>query len=610
MNINQTIKNFFSRDRLYLIITLIFCIVFVIFGQISKKEVAQNYRSSIEQRQLDIEEISQTYNLSRDEAKKLLEKRDELDSLGLFNLSSGKLGNLHYRAIKLDSKIIFPIAINVQQDDELLKERVQTIENTLDGIIKRNINPDDLKVLPAILNNETVLVIYRTNQSDTIDENIRQQWILMTLTSADSQLYGIPIPILSRIMARIVSDALTDAWKVRQPHYLLHQGIISLGIFSIMIIASWLLIYFQKYILPRRNEKKYMFWNSRILQLGHAIIWFPGLGRILKNFPDSYEVGLWLQDNTLTISVAIISFLMISRILDLIVRVGESHPRLKTIPIRVFVQLFYILIAILFILIIMANWINQPVTNILAAVGAGSAIFMLIFKDSIMGFTAGIQLAANRMLSLGDWIEMPQYGADGFVNEINLFTVKVLNWDNTITLIPTYALISNSFKNWQAMFKSGGRKIQRSVYIDMNFIKPCDGQMLERFSKIPHISEYIQEKLAESGEPREKIAVISDSILAQQKLLTNIGVFRAYVTAYLKAHPKISDHHFFLVRQLQPTDHGLPIEAYVYCTDTAWADYETVQSDIFEHILSIVPQFDLKVFQNPTGYDLHNLRSN
>lgn len=432
----------------------------------------------------------------------------------------------------------------------------------------------------------------------------------MTITADDSKLYGVSIPVLSKIAAKVIDDALARAWEERQPPFIFKQGFIALGILMGMMGASWILLIVEKKLVLRKTYKKSLFWNHWLLQVGHAIIWFPGLGLILKRFPDSYEVGNWLLDNTVTISSAIIAFLVISRILDFIVRFGESNEMLKTVPVRVFVQLFYILITILFILIIIANWLNQPLTNLLAAFGAGSAILMLIFKDSIMGFTAGVQLAANRMVALGDWIEMPKYGADGFVNEVSLFTVKVLNWDNTITLIPTYALISDSFKNWRTMFESGGRKIQRAIYIDMTSIKFCDQGMLARFSRIPYVAGYLEEKCQALDHNNHEQLIIDASSLPQSQWLTNIGIFRAYVMAYLNAHPKISKGPYFLVRPLQPTEHGLPIEIYVYCNDTAWANYEQIQADIFDHILSMVSEFDLRVFQSPSGYDLERYRLN
>jgi miniconductance mechanosensitive channel len=264
----------------------------------------------------------------------------------------------------------------------------------------------------------------------------------------------------------------------------------------------------------------------------------------------------------------------------------------------------------LFLLVIIANLFQQPLTNILAGFGAGSAIMMLIFKDSIMGFTAGIQLAANRMVSLGDWIEMPKYGADGSVIELSLYTVKVQNWDKTTTLIPTYALISDSFKNWRSMSESGGRRIKRSLFIDINSIKFCDDKMLNRFSKIGFINDYIKGKYQELKEYNNQTNILKNQVFSQEKWITNVGVFRAYVVAYLKAHPQVSETHTFLVRQLQPTAYGLPIEIYVFSSDTRWAYYETIQADIFDHLLSIIPEFELKVFQNVSGYDLQKSSQN
>lgn len=552
----------------------------------------------------EIQALMQKFDISGKEAQQLLTKEQELYDLGLFSLSSGKLGNLQYRAVKLDGRIVLPIAANIEENPNVLQLRVKRIENTLNEIVRRNLNPNEIGVFPSILNQETVLVISPKSKSSNSDSELQQRWLLMTITAADSRLYGIPIPMLAKIGSKVVDEALEKAWKSRQPQSILQQSIISLGILILMITASWLLLASQKYLVPRQKNKKSIFWNRKLLLVGHAVIWFPGMGFILRGFPDSYEIGRWLLDNTVTISTSIISFLIISRILDIIVKFSESQEKLKSIPIRVFVQLFYILIAILFILIIVSKSINQPLTNIMAAVGAGSAILMIIFKDSIMGFTAGLQLAANRMIALGDWIEMPKYGADGFIDEVNLFTVKVLNWDNTITSIPTYALISDSFKNWRIMFESGVRKIQRAVYIDMTSIKFCDPEMLERFSKMDYIGEEIKEqsqRIKQDSIHKNKLPPVDE------KWLSNISVFRAYMMAYLQAHPKVSPGPYFLVRQLHPTEHGLPIEVYVYCTDTAWARYEEVQSTIFDHMFCILPQFDLRVFQSPSSYDFTTL---
>jgi len=225
-----------------------------------------------------------------------------------------------------------------------------------------------------------------------------------------------------------------------------------------------------------------------------------------------------------------------------------------------------------------------------------TTVLMVVFKDAILGFVAGIQLSANKMVAPGDWIEMPKYGADGDVLEVALTTVKVQNFDKTITTVPTYALISESFKNWRGMSESGGRRIKRAITIDMSSIRFCDDAMLVRLSQIHYMADYLEEKRREfeawsaehEGEPATAL---------HPRRLTNIGTFRAYIVAYLRHHPKIHKQLTFLVRQLAPTDHGLPIEIYVFSTDQNWINYEGIQSDIFDHLLAVVPQFDLRVYQ-------------
>ena len=547
-----------------------------------------------------VEDMSES--LDSESAESLRQKEEELENLGLFDRTSGSLGNIIYGAVKMDGRILFQVAsgIAIYEDNEdrniKINIRVQRIENTLKGIVERNLAPPLLQVNPAILNNETVIKIARTDKT--------QEWILMTITNKDADLYGVPIPELAKIRSLIVKNALENAWKERQPTFLIRQFFLSLGIIIAMVLASFFLIYITKYLSPKKEELQSVLWNKTLIQVGHAVIWLPGIGWILQLFPYTRSGGIWFLDNAFTISFTIIIFLFTSKILDLFIKISEASDRLKTVPIRVFVQIFYVLLTVFFLLFIIADLFKQPLSNVLAGFGAGSAILMLIFKDSIMGFTAGVQLAANKMVALGDWIEMPKYGANGSVIEVSLYTVKVQNWDKTITLIPTYALISDSFKNWRAMFESGGRRIKRCVYIDINSIKFCDQEMLNRFSQLNFVSSYIEEKYQELAEYNEKTNILNNSILAKEKWITNVGIFRAYVNAYLKAHPQISDVHTFLVRQLQPTEHGLPIEIYVFSLDTKWANYENIQADIFDHILSVIPEFDLRVFQTVSGYNM------
>ena len=239
----------------------------------------------------------------------------------------------------------------------------------------------------------------------------------------------------------------------------------------------------------------------------------------------------------------------------------------------------------------------------LSGIGALTAVLLLVFKDTILGFVGGIQLIANDMLRPGDWIEMDKYGADGDVLEISLTTVKVQNWDKTITTIPTYSLISDSFKNWRGMQESGGRRIKRSVYIDVNSIRFCTPEMIQRFKGISRIRDYVEAKEKELQEYNQ-LHHGDHSSLADGRRMTNVGTFRQYLNAYLRQHPKIHQELTFLIRQLQPTETGLPIEIYVFSNDQVWANYENIQADIFDHIYAILPIFELRPFQSVGGHDL------
>ena len=280
---------------------------------------------------------------------------------------------------------------------------------------------------------------------------------------------------------------------------------------------------------------------------------------------------------------------------------GSRLPR--ELPVRSIAQVLKLVVYAVTAISVLALVLGRSPLLLLSGLGAMSAVTMLVFKDTILGFVAGIQLSANRMVSRGDWIEMPKHGADGDVLDVGLTTVKVQNWDKTITTIPTYALIGESFKNWRGMAESGGRRIKRALYIDVGSIRFCDEEMLARFSKIQYIADYLKDK-------REEIANwnaargVEPASLADGRHLTNVGTFRAYVVAYLRHHPMVHQDMTFLVRQLAPTEHGLPIEVYVFSRDQVWSRYEAIQADIFDHLLAVVPEFDLRVFQSPSGRDV------
>jgi len=275
-------------------------------------------------------------------------------------------------------------------------------------------------------------------------------------------------------------------------------------------------------------------------------------------------------------------------------------------PIKGYIQIVKIVVSIFVGITAIALIMGQKPWLLLSGLGAMTAVVLLVFKDSILGLVASIQLSSNDMVRIGDWIEMPKYGADGDVIDVTLHTVKVQNWDKTITTIPAYAMISDSFKNWRGMSESGGRRIKRAIYIDMASIKFCTKEMLDRFEKFQLIAEYINSKRKEIAEYNKKYN-IDTSQLINGRNLTNVGTFRAYVAAYLHNHPKIHQNMTFLIRHLPPGEYGLPLEIYVFSNDQVWANYEAIQADIFDHILAVVPLFDLRLFQNPTGHDFQVL---
>ena len=309
-----------------------------------------------------------------------------------------------------------------------------------------------------------------------------------------------------------------------------------------------------------------------------------------------------------TIALVYIAFtglLAVDALLNSVVGIYRNFEFSRRIPIKGFIQVIKIVLYATIGISIVCLVLGKKPGTLLAGMGAMTAILLLIFKDSILGLVAGIQLSANHMVRIGDWIEMPKYNADGDVIDISLTTVKVQNWDKTIATIPTYALVTDSFKNWRGMSESGGRRIKRAVYIDMTSIKFCSEEMLARFKKFQYLTDYITQKQEEISQHNKQLQ-IDNSELVNGRRMTNVGNFRAYMAAYLKHHPKINQNMTFLIRHLNPTSSGLPIEIYVFCSDKIWANYEAIQADIFDHMLAVIPQFELRVFQNPTGADFKN----
>ena len=303
----------------------------------------------------------------------------------------------------------------------------------------------------------------------------------------------------------------------------------------------------------------------------------------------------------------IITFLsFVNSFLKAVYSVYSEKEQFRDRPLKGMLQTMQVILWLVGGIVVVGELIGRDPLSLLAGLGASAAILMLVFKDSIMGFVSGVQLSANDMLKVGDWIAMPKYGADGTVIEVTLNTVKVRNWDNTITTIPPYLLVSDSFQNWRGMRESGGRRVKRSINIDMTSVRFCTPEMLAKYRKIQLLKDYVEQ----TEEVIEKYNVengIDNSILVNGRRQTNLGVFRAYLTAYLKSLPDVNQELTCMVRQLQPTDRGIPIELYFFCALKDWVPYEGVQADVFDHVLAIIPEFDLQVFQSPSGRDFQRV---
>jgi len=272
-------------------------------------------------------------------------------------------------------------------------------------------------------------------------------------------------------------------------------------------------------------------------------------------------------------------------------------------PIASYFQLVRILLYIAMFIIILSILIGRSPTYFLTAFGAMTAIILLIFKDTILGLVASVQISANDVVRVGDWVEMPKFNADGDVIAINLNTVKIRNWDKTITAIPTFYFITDSFKNWRGMQESGGRRIKRSVLVNVRTIKFVDPEARERFKKYTLISDYVSERQREI-ETFNSVIGVDTTQLINGRRMTNIGVFRRYVESYLQQHQGIRQDMTVMVRQLPSDDRGLPIEIYCFTNTTAWLEYESIQSDIFDHLFAAAAWFDLELFQQPAGSDI------
>lgn len=365
----------------------------------------------------------------------------------------------------------------------------------------------------------------------------------------------------------------------------------------------------QKVTEKTRNKWDDYIFDQRVMKafrrLIPPVVWYVCLPLVFTGSPGVLSFLL----KACNIYLVVVSLMFVSVFIHSLYEISEAHQKLRNRPLKGIYQMFNLLAVVVGCILIVSILIDKSAGAVLAGLGASAAVLMLIFKDSILGLVAGVQLSANDMLRPGDWITMEKYGANGTVIEVTLNAVKVRNFDNTITTIPPYALVSDAFQNWRSMKESGGRRIKRSINIDMNSVRFCTPEMLAKYRRISLLTAYIdqkEEELAAYNHERQ----IDDSIPVNGRRQTNLGVFRAYLVRYLYQLPTINKDMTCLVRHLQPTETGLPIEIYFFTTQTDWTLYEAVQADVFDHILAIIPEFDLAVFQNISGRDLRSIQLN
>ena len=341
---------------------------------------------------------------------------------------------------------------------------------------------------------------------------------------------------------------------------------------------------------------------GRLVQVVPALIVFVGVPLV----PDLPEGGVQVIRNVAMGYMVLMLTLAVTAMLSAANTIYSAMPVAKERPLKGFVQLVQIIVWVLGGVMIISTVLDRSPLLLLSGFGAMTAILLLVFKDTILSLVASVQLTAQDMVRVGDWIEMPQFGADGDVVDVQLHTVKVQNWDKTITTIPTHRLITDSFKNWRGMSQAGARRIKRAIYIDVSTIRMQTVEEVDHFTRFALLKDYIKNKEQELSDYNAGLPTEVDEEVNRRRL-TNVGTFRAYVYNYLKHHPKIHKGMTLIVRQLGPGPEGLPLEIYCFTNTTEWVAYEDIQSDIFDHLLAIVPEFGLRLYQKPAGSDFANL---
>ncbi|HCU0005458.1 mechanosensitive ion channel family protein [Citrobacter braakii] len=385
-------------------------------------------------------------------------------------------------------------------------------------------------------------------------------------------------------------------------------------IFGIIFITAIIVHVILHWVVLRAFEKRANASSRLWLQIITQNKLFHRLAFTLQGIIVNIQAALWLQKGSEAAEILVTcaqlwimmyALLSLFSLLDVILNLSQKFPAASQLPLKGIFQGIKLISAIVVGILMISLLIGQSPAILISGLGAMAAVLMLVFKDPILGLVAGIQLSANDMLKLGDWLEMPKYGADGAVIDIGLTTVKVRNWDNTITTIPTWSLVSDSFKNWSGMSASGGRRIKRSISIDATSIHFLDEDERQRLHKAHLLKPYLTTRHQEIDEWNQQLDA-PESVLNHRRM-TNIGTFRAYLNEYLRHHPQIRKDMTLMVRQLAPDDHGLPIEIYAFTNTVVWLEYESIQADIFDHIFAVIEEFGLRIHQSPTGNDIRAL---
>ncbi len=350
-------------------------------------------------------------------------------------------------------------------------------------------------------------------------------------------------------------------------------------------------------------------WDDMLIRrkVLEKLVWFPSLV-FLNHFVHLLGPGQAIGQKIIHVLFAWSFILGADRFLVAINDVYETLSISKGNPIKGFVQVLEILVFLFGGIVIIAILMNKSPWMLLSGLGAMTAILLLIFKDTIMSLVASVRITSHKLIEIGDWIEMPQFGADGDVIDIALHSIQVQNWDKTITSIPTHKLIDESFKNWKGMVQSGGRRIMRNLNVDVSSVRFCDDAQLEKFESIELLRDYLQEKKKEISEYNKSLG-IDEHDYTNGRHMTNLGTFRAYIEKYLRQHPGINQDMIMMTRQMPPDSTGVPLQLYAFTSTTAWVEYEGIQADIFDHLLAIAPEFSLRVFQYPTGSDLGAIKT-